>query len=77
MAAAHVRQAGLWAAVCAALLLAAAGARADGLKETPFFAKAVAAGKLPKVEDRVPQEPAVAHPDLAGKPGGELRMLMA
>ena len=74
---AQARRTGWRAAVCAALLLAAAGARADGLKETPFFAKAVAAGKLPKVEDRVPQEPAVAHPDLAGKPGGELRMLMA
>jgi peptide/nickel transport system substrate-binding protein len=58
------------------LLLFAPGARCDGLKETPFFAKAVASGKLPKVEDRVPQEPAVAHPALAGKPGGELRMLM-
>jgi peptide/nickel transport system substrate-binding protein len=45
------------------------------LQETPFFAKAVASGKLPKVEDRVPADPAVV--DTTGKPGGQLRMLMA
>ena len=45
------------------------------MQETPFFAKAVADGKLPKVEDRVPAEPAIV--DATGRPGGELRMLMA
>jgi peptide/nickel transport system substrate-binding protein len=45
------------------------------LVETPFFAKAVAGGALPKVEDRVPLEAAVV--DASGKPGGQLRMLMA
>jgi peptide/nickel transport system substrate-binding protein len=43
--------------------------------ETPFFAEQVAAGNLPKVGDRVPVEPAIV--DSSGRPGGELRMLMA
>jgi peptide/nickel transport system substrate-binding protein len=66
---------------CAALLLLAAllgaipGAARAALQETPFFQQAVASGTLPKVEDRVPSDPAVV--DAAGKPGGQLRMLMA
>ena len=43
--------------------------------ETPFFAKKIAAGALPNVAARVPAEPAVV--DSSGKPGGELRILMA
>jgi peptide/nickel transport system substrate-binding protein len=46
-----------------------------GFLETPFFAHQVAAGNLPKVGGRLPAEPAVV--DTAGRPGGELRMLMA
>ena len=46
-----------------------------GLLETPFFAQQVAGGTLPKVDARLPAEPAVV--DSAGRPGGELRMLMA
>ncbi len=48
--------------------------------ETPFFATAVASGKLPRAADRVPQAPRVV--DLAamgrsvGHPGGTWRMLM-
>jgi len=45
------------------------------LLETSLFAKAVAGGELPKIEDRVPAEPAVV--DSSGRPGGQLRMLIA
>jgi peptide/nickel transport system substrate-binding protein len=50
-------------------------ARAE-LRETPAFEKDVGIGNLPKVEDRVPDEPAVAELETIGTPGGELRMLM-
>ncbi len=45
--------------------------------ETPFFAEAVAGGKLPAVQKRIPREPALAELEKLGQPGGELRMLMA
>ena len=69
-----------WFAVALPLLLAgplsaAPGAARAALQETPFFQQAVADGTLPKIEDRVPVEPAVV--DAAGEPGGQLRMLMA
>jgi peptide/nickel transport system substrate-binding protein len=63
--------------VALALLLLWAGAARAAMQETPFFAAEVASGKLPKVEDRVPSEPAVAKVAAIGRPGGELRMLMA
>src|SRR6516225_10435257 len=47
------------------------------LPETPAFRHEVAGGKLPKIEERIPLEPAVAELDSIGTPGGELRMLMA
>jgi len=46
------------------------------LRETPAFKKDVTGEKLPKIEERVPEEPAVAELETIGKPGGELRMLM-
>jgi peptide/nickel transport system substrate-binding protein len=46
------------------------------LQETPAFKEDVTSQKLPKIEERVPQEPAVAELDTIGTPGGELRMLM-
>jgi peptide/nickel transport system substrate-binding protein len=58
------------------LLLLAGGARA-ALQETPFFADAVAGGKLPPVLQRIPKEPALAELENLGRPGGDLRMLMA
>jgi peptide/nickel transport system substrate-binding protein len=61
--------------VMAALLAAAPGTTRAALQETRFFQKAVASGSLPKVDDRVPSDPAVV--DGTGKPGGQLRMLMA
>ncbi|MGD9616922.1 MAG: ABC transporter substrate-binding protein [Alphaproteobacteria bacterium] len=49
-----------------------------GLRETPMLAAQIAAGALPPVEARVPQVPAVAEDaGSIGRPGGELRMLMA
>ncbi len=57
------------------LLAAAPGAAWAGFQETPFFAKAAAGGKLPNIDDRVPAEPAIV--DATGRPGGQLRMLMA
>jgi peptide/nickel transport system substrate-binding protein len=51
--------------------------RAAELKETPYFATAVAKGKLPPVAERVPRDPAVAQLATIGTPGGTLHMLMA
>lgn len=50
-------------------------ARAE-FQETPALKNDVESGKLPKVEERVPEEPAVAELETIGTPGGELRMLM-
>ena len=58
-----------------ALLSAVPGVAWAAMQETPFFEQAVASGTLPKVADRVPSDPAVV--DSTGKPGGQLRMLMA
>ena len=68
------RLAGLLAAL---LLLATAGAADAALLETPYFAEAVASGKLPPVLQRIPSEPALAELENLGRPGGDLRMLMA
>ncbi|HEX3500808.1 MAG TPA: ABC transporter substrate-binding protein, partial [Stellaceae bacterium] len=53
-----------------------AGAETPPLVETPDLAGAVAGGKLPAVEQRVPGEPAISDKP-AGRPGGELHMLMS
>jgi peptide/nickel transport system substrate-binding protein len=47
------------------------------LQETPDLAPLVAAGKLPPVAERIPRDPAIAELESIGRPGGELRMLMA
>jgi peptide/nickel transport system substrate-binding protein len=72
------RRLAVLALLVAALLMplsALAQAAPGALLETPFFAKAVASGALPKVEDRVPSDPSIV--DSTGIPGGTLRMLMA
>ena len=56
------------AALIAALAITASAAATP--QETPYLAKLVASGKLPPVEQRLPQEPAVANPPSLGKPGG-------
>jgi peptide/nickel transport system substrate-binding protein len=63
-------------ALIALIGLAASGARA-ALIETPFFAKEVQSNKLPPVQQRIPSEPALAELETLGKPGGDMRMLMA
>jgi peptide/nickel transport system substrate-binding protein len=64
-------------AVAVALLPMWAGAAYAAMQETPLFAADVASGRLPKVADRIPSEPAVASVAKIGRFGGELRMLMA
>ena len=59
------------------LLLFTAGAAHAALIETPFFVKEVESNKLPPVQKRIPTEPALAELETLGKPGGDLRMLMA
>ena len=65
----------------ALVLLGAGAAAAMELVETPYFKDAVAAGRLPAVDQRVPSRPSVVEfdrPELAiGRHGGDLRMLMA
>jgi peptide/nickel transport system substrate-binding protein len=46
------------------------------MQETPAFKEDVASGRLPKVEERVPNDPEVAELETIGVFGGELRMLM-
>src|ERR1044071_5485648 len=57
------------------MLLAAPALAA--LLETPIFEADVAQGKLPPVATRLPREPSLAELETIGRPGGELRMLMA
>ena len=64
------------AALCAIVMFTAGGARA-ALLETKFFAEAVESGKLPPVVKRIPSQPALAELETLGRPGGDLRMLMA
>jgi peptide/nickel transport system substrate-binding protein len=47
------------------------------MQETSDLAPLVAAGKLPPIAERIPRDPAVAELESIGRPGGELRMLMA
>jgi peptide/nickel transport system substrate-binding protein len=67
---------GVLAVALAFVVIPAADAR-DAMRETPLFAAAVKSGKLPKLENRLPSEPAVAAVEAVGRPGGELRMLMS
>src|ERR1700751_2364900 len=48
----------------------------EELQETPALKNDVGTGNLPKVEERVPEDPKVADSETIGDPGGELRMLM-
>src|SRR5215471_13128107 len=57
-------------------LVAPAESAAAELQETPALKDDVASGSLPKIEMRVPEDPAVAELETIGTPGGELRMLM-
>ena len=62
-----------------AALLAAGPAAGQAYLETPMYTRAVAAGELPPVDERLPQTPLVVTFDgarSAGRHGGELRMLI-
>ena len=67
----------LIAAFALLLLIGGLSPAHAALQETPFFEKAVASGELPPVAIRVPREPALAELETIGRPGGDLRMLMA
>ncbi len=62
--------------VLSILLLPSVPAWAE-LYEPPSLMAEVAKGALPPVSDRIPREPALAELETIGRPGGELRMLMA
>ena len=62
--------------IAAAVALAVPNEARAELRETPALKNDVGIGNLPRVEDRVPEEPAVAELETIGTPGGELRMLM-
>lgn len=61
-------------------LVTAAGVQAmDWLKETPSLIERVESGKLPPIDDRIPQDVQVAQlrgDQVAGEHGGEMRLLM-
>ncbi|MFI4948191.1 MAG: ABC transporter substrate-binding protein [Alphaproteobacteria bacterium] len=59
------------------LVTALLGTARAALQETPSLAAEVAKGVLPPVAQRVPKEPALAELETIGRPGGELRMVMA
>jgi len=61
----------------AALPLATARAVFAEARELPFFAAKVANGELPPMRARIPSEPSLAELEALGRPGGELRLLMA
>lgn len=60
----------------AGLVMGAKSAFADFIS-SPYFKDAEAKGDLPPVAERLPKNPAVAKMAENGKPGGEMRMLMA
>src|SRR5271163_3043595 len=62
--------------IAAAVALAVPNEAPADLRETPALKNDVGTGNLPKVGERVPEEPAVAELETIGTPGGELRMLM-
>lgn len=68
------------ALVLALPLTVSAAERPEKLIETPMYEKAVAEGKLPPVQDRIPAVPAVVgftqSDELAGRHGGTLKLLM-
>lgn len=64
------------AAILSIVIVVAGPARA-ALLETPSLLPEVQSGALPPVASRVPTEPALAELETIGRPGGELRMLMA
>jgi len=67
----------VWLALGLCLLAGSAGPARAALQETPSLQAAVASGALPPIASRLPRDPALAELETIGRPGGELRMLMA
>ena len=65
------------ALVSQALVSPAVAAEVGGYISPPFFAADEAAGELPPVGERLPENPSIAAMNEPGNQGGELRMLMA
>ena len=59
-----------------AILIAVLNTAQAEPQETPFFKREVVSGKLSRVDERLPSDPATAGSETIGNPGGELRMLM-
>ena len=60
-----------WRSIIASvLLIAAVAVTATAYQEAPMFAKLVAEGKLPPVEERLPENPRVLEPLTIGRYGG-------
>ncbi|MFQ5994486.1 MAG: ABC transporter substrate-binding protein [Acidiferrobacterales bacterium] len=71
----------VWAFLVAGMAVMGVAAQPLQLLESPMLASEVAQGKLPSVEDRVPQRPLIVDlvetKKAAGQYGGELHLLMA
>ena len=52
-----------------------ASAQMAGPVETPWFKEKIAAGKLPAVADRIPQDPRIIRLDNPGRHGGTMRVV--
>ena len=65
------------AARAAGLLLVRGPAPGGACRRRRISPSRSASGKLPPVAQRIPSEPALAELETIGKPGGDLRMLMA
>jgi peptide/nickel transport system substrate-binding protein len=63
--------------LAAVLVTASWGVARAALLETPSLEAEVAKGALPPIASRVPNAPALAELETIGRPGGELRMVMA
>jgi len=70
------RREAMWLGLALSATLVAPAEAVVELQETPVLKDDVASGKLPKIDARIPEEPAVAELETIGTPGGELRMLM-
>lgn len=78
----RVKQRPLLAAILTGFLMiiAATQAKADKLHSSPYFLKAEEEGKLPRIADRMPENPRVVNVKAMGrtpgKHGGKIRMLI-
>jgi peptide/nickel transport system substrate-binding protein len=67
----------VFALIPQALISQADAAEVGGYISPPYFAADEAAGELPPIAERLPENPSVAAMNEPGSQGGEMRMLMA